>query len=327
VSTPVLFYNRRLFTEAGLDPDDPPSTLGEVMTASRKMVQAGVAAKGLVYDTGPEGGGTMVDQFSAQVGAESLTPDNGRRRPAASVAWRTGPAVEYVDWLAEMTDEGLAVSVGLNKRGTEDLEKARVPGAPIAMAFHTCGALGQTIDLLQATGNTDVDLDVAALPTLGSGLRAGQGSLPGGSALWLAAGKSEAETAAAWELASFLASPRIQARWAAATGYVPLSPRSAELAPLASRWQDHPEMREAYDVLADPAVTPADLGPLAGPLPEIHEVLAHAIEEEVLKNDVEASDALADAAADADQLLEAYNSSKPAPRLRGLSPRPLPSRR
>jgi sn-glycerol 3-phosphate transport system substrate-binding protein len=328
VSTPVLYYNRKLFTAARLDPDDPPSTLGELQMDAFKMVSAGVADYGLVFDTGPEsGGGSMVDQITAETGAVSLTPDNGRRRPAASVAWRTGPAAEYVEWLAKMTDEHLALSIGRNKDGTEDLLRAADPNSPIAMAFHTCGALGDVIDALPAIGGPDVDLGIAPLPTLGSGLEPGQGSLPGGSALWLASGKSEAETAAAWKLASFLASPEIQAEWTAATGYVPISPASARLEPLATRWREHREMRVAYDVLADQKeATPVELGPLAGPLPEIHEVLAHAVED-VTGEGIDPSAALAAAAADADRLLAAYNSSKPAPRLSGLTPRRLPSRR
>ncbi|HEV7761194.1 MAG TPA: extracellular solute-binding protein, partial [Acidimicrobiales bacterium] len=235
------------------------------------------------------------------------------------------PAAEYVEWLAKMQDEDLALSVERNKGGIEDLLRAANAGSPIAIAFHTCGALGQVIDMLP-TFAPDVDLGIAPLPTLGSGLEPGQGSLPGGSALWLAAGKSEAQTAAAWKLASFLASPEIQAQWTAATGHVPISPASARLEPLATRWREHREMRVAYNVLADQEATPAELGPLAGPLPEIHVVLADAVEE-VIEEGKEPSTALAEAAADADRLLAAYNSSKPAPRSSGLRPPPLASRR
>jgi sn-glycerol 3-phosphate transport system substrate-binding protein len=289
------------------------------------MVDADVAAHGLAFDTGPESGGAwMVEQFSAEAGELSLTPDNGRQRPAASVAWRTGPAVDYVEWLDGMHDDGLALSVGRNQSGIEDIQKAADPAAPIAMAFHTCGSLGQVIDFLESGDTPHVDLDVAPLPSPGSGLEPGHGSLPGGSALWLAAGKSEAETAAAWRLASFLAQPDIQAEWAAATGHVPLGPRSARLEPLASRWREHPEMRVAYDVLADHGTLPADLGPLAGPLGEIHELLADALHQ-VVEEDADPAVALREAAVDADRLLAAYNGSRPSPRLRpGSGPAPGP---
>jgi len=38
-SKPALFYNTRMFTEAGLDPNKPPTTFDELMTAARKLAK------------------------------------------------------------------------------------------------------------------------------------------------------------------------------------------------------------------------------------------------------------------------------------------------
>ena len=47
VSNPVLFYNRKAFEAAGLDPDAPPATLDEVMQASQTIVDQGAAEYGI----------------------------------------------------------------------------------------------------------------------------------------------------------------------------------------------------------------------------------------------------------------------------------------
>jgi sn-glycerol 3-phosphate transport system substrate-binding protein len=312
VSTPVLLYNRRVFTAAGLDPNRPPDTLGELRTDATKMVQSGAAAYGFVFDTGPESGASwMLEQLSARAGQVALAPDNGRSSPATSVTWQEGTALDNVVWLDKMVEGRWAVSVGRNPGGLDDLFKAADPNALIGMGFHTCGALGQVFDMLDAGLFPQVDLGVAPLPRPDDDLyaRQGHGSLPGGSALWLAAGKSEAETAAAWELAEYLASPLVQADWAAATGLVPISSSAARSPVLAARWEEHPEMRVAYTVLAAQGHTSAALGPRAGPLPEIHELEAEALD--LVTGGSDPAEALTVAADDADELLKAYAESRP----------------
>jgi sn-glycerol 3-phosphate transport system substrate-binding protein len=312
VSTPVLLYNRRVFTAAHLDPDRPPATLDDLRLDSLKIVQSHAGRAGFVFDSGPESGASWtLEQLPARGGEVALDPTNGRHGPATSVAWRDDAAFDQLDWLARMYQSRLAVSVGRNRSGLDDLLEASDPEALIGMSFHTCGALGQVFTLLDGGGFPQVDLGVAPLPRPDAGPRfdEGHGSLPGGSALWLAAGKSEAETAATWELAAYLASPRVQADWAAATGHVPISPTAAEQPVVAARWRRHPEMRVAYDVLADQGTTPAELGPRAGPLPEIHELEAQALDRVVEGSDP--AEALTAAADDADRLLEAYAASRP----------------
>ena len=43
-SGPVLFYNKKAFTAAGLDPEKPPTTLDEVRAAAEKLKANGVEA-------------------------------------------------------------------------------------------------------------------------------------------------------------------------------------------------------------------------------------------------------------------------------------------
>lgn len=323
VSTPLLFYNRALFAAAGLDPDDPPATLGEVRDAARALVAAGVAERGLVFDTSADACAQwLVEHLPARVGVPAVEPGNGRGpRPVARVGWRDGPAVDVLAWLQDMVDEGLAESVGRNTSGTDNFYRAVEAGSYVGMTFHTSTALPELLDILDTGFIRGVDLGVAPLPhpeTASASATAsagdpepepGAGGLPGGSALWLAAGKPEREAAATWALAAFLASPPVNARWAAATGYLPLGPTAAGQEPLRSAWAARPLLRVPYDLVAEYSTAPHRLSPLAGPLPEIHELLALATEDVVAGADPART--LAAAADDADRLLATYDASRP----------------
>lgn len=308
VSTPLLWYNRRAFERAGLDPDDPPATLDEVRAASERLVETGVTDTGLVLDTSSESAGTwVVEQWLAQAGRPSVRPANGRDRHAETVAWDDGAVTRWLAWLAAMVDEGLARSVGENSGRAENLFDSVRAGRPAGMTLHTSGALVGVLGLLPGMGLADFELGVAPLPGPGPGT----GSLPGGSALWLASGKPADEAAAAWQLAAYLASGPVNAEWAARTGYVPLSAAAPATGALQRAWADRPVLREAFDVLAAQGDDPEDLGPLAGPLAELHTMLATAVGQ-VVDEGGDPAEALADAADDADALLAAYNADAPA---------------
>lgn len=304
VSTPVFLYNRHVFEAGGLDPDDPPTTLAEMREVSEILVEAGVVRAGLVFDTGAESGASwFVEQWGAQLGELSLTQSNGRDGRPESVAWLDGSAVEHYRWIQEMHAAGLALSVGRNATGRQDLLEAIEPGELIAMTVHTCGSLGEVLDALV---NFPLDyLDLAVAPFVGPG----QGSVPGGSAFWITSGKPSVETAAAWQLASYLASAPVQAQWGT-TGYVPISQTATTLEPLRSRWAEQPELAIAYDELARHGTEPVDLPPSAGPLPEIHKLLATALDDVLAGADPAA--VLEVAADDARRLLAAYNTGAPS---------------
>lgn len=301
VSTPILLYNRQVFAAGGLDPDDPPTTLAEVREAAEHLVDAGAAKVGLMFDTGAESGGSwFVEQTVAQAGELSVLPANGREGPAESVAWLDGAAFDTISWLGEMVDDGLARSVGIDT--TRTLVDAGAPDTLAAMAIHTSGALSTVYSVLDQGLFPEVDLGVAPWPGPGGG------TLPGGNALWLSAGQPPAETQAAWQLAAYLASPAVDARWAAETGSVPITHEAAGLEPLASAWREHPGLRVGYDVLAAQGTSPAELGPSVGPGTELHKRLAKAVADVVAKG-VDPEEALAAAADDADRLLAAYAPS------------------
>src|SRR5690606_25070027 len=45
-STPILYYNKAIFTEAGLDPETPPTTWAEIEQFSQTILDSGAATCG-----------------------------------------------------------------------------------------------------------------------------------------------------------------------------------------------------------------------------------------------------------------------------------------
>src|SRR3546814_1110368 len=71
-SNPVLYYNKKDFTEAGLDPEAPPATLADIKTASQAIVDSGAASQGYAM----EQRAWYVEQLFATSGEQIVNENN-----------------------------------------------------------------------------------------------------------------------------------------------------------------------------------------------------------------------------------------------------------
>ena len=98
ISTPVLFYNKAMFEEAGLDPDRPPITLEELRDYSQQIVDSGAATYGIALDAGANSGGAwFLEQWFARAGLPYADNDNGRTARATQVLFDTPEGAELLD--------------------------------------------------------------------------------------------------------------------------------------------------------------------------------------------------------------------------------------
>lgn len=289
VSNPVLYYNKTLFAQAGLDPDDPPVTLEELREVSQALVDAGASASGIALDTGTDsGGGWFIEQWFAKAGELYSDNDNGRTAPSTRVLYDGPVGVELLTFVQEMITDGLAVNVGDNASGQDNFLKMADPAAPAAMTIGTSAALGTVTVVLDAgliQGITGDDLGVGPMP----GPQGLPGVLVGGASLYIVADKGDAKAAAAWEYIQFLVSPQSQSTWGALTGYVPINDEALSLEPLASKYTDDPRFKVAYDQLIASTDDPAASGPVLGPQREVRSVTARAVAEIFNGSDVAAA--------------------------------------
>ncbi|MBM7787403.1 ABC transporter substrate-binding protein [Tenggerimyces flavus] len=177
-----LVYNRKLFTQAGLDPDDPPDTWEEFRHAADQIAEK----------TGKIGYGALTTNNSGGWHLTAMTYANGGTmqdlvdgKPTAT--FNNAPTLEALKLLHDMrfVDDSM---------GTQQLRK----GEDASPAF-AAGEIGMWINAPQAYNSyitlfkgDPADFGAASLPQGG-----GDGTLAGGTVLMVTAKASDAERAAA----------------------------------------------------------------------------------------------------------------------------------
>ncbi len=299
-SNPVLYYDRALFTRAGLDPDKPPATLDELKADGQQIVQKHVAESGLALKADT----VAFEHWLAKSGHTIVDNDNGRSGRATKVTFDDGSGAQLFAWIDDMTTSKLAIST--SPSGVDHF--LAVANGRVAMTIDSSGALG-TIDSVLGSGQfKDVKLGVAPMP--GPDSPEG-GVLVGGAANYVVNKSSPAEQAAAYMFAKYLAEPQVQADWAAATGYVPVRTSSTKLAPLSTQWAKKPAYKVAYEQLLDGPENPATAGPVIGPYGATGAGVRGAITDaltRMLNENVSPADAIKDAATKANAAIADYNS-------------------
>ena len=307
VSNPVLYYNRAAFVKAGLDPDKPPLSLDELRADSQKLVDSGVVTYGLALDHSLDGGGGwFLEQWLAKANELYANNENGRAAPATNVLFAGPAGVDLMTFLQEMVQDGLAIDVGANTSLPDNLLKLVDPKEPAAMTIHTTAALGSVLNILKG-GDYPVkpeDVGIGPMP----GPTVNPGVLVGGASLWLPKGKSDAETAAAWDYVKYLVAPEQQSVWAAGTGYVPVRQSAVELAPIKDVYAADPRFKVGYDQVLAAADTPVEAGPVLGPQREVRILTSNAVEA-ILAGGADVTQTLAATARQSDLLIAQWTSS------------------
>jgi sn-glycerol 3-phosphate transport system substrate-binding protein len=299
VSNPVLYFNAKAFPAAGLDPNDPPSTLDEIKEASQKLKDAGVAKQAgfaLKMDA------WYLEQLLAKEGKPYVNNDNGRKGRATEVVFDGKAGQEIFTWFADMVDSGLAITNAAE--GPPVFDNLTAIGADNAtMTIDTSAALGSVKDLLESGQFPNVEIGVAPIP----GPEGKGGVLVGGAALYISNQSPKPKQAAAWEYLKFLNEPETQAEWAAATGYVPIRESSADVPVLQQRWAEIPGFKVAYDQLLTGVNNAATAGPVIGDYQGVRDSVVEALEA-MFAEGTKPKAALKSAAQSADEKIQDYNA-------------------
>ena len=213
-SGPVLYYNKKAFTAAGLDPNKPPKTLDDVRAAAEKLKANGVSAPlGLKTEPGylrALAGAREQDLREQQQRTEGPRHQDGLRR-------RDRPP-----------DLHLAVGHGEGRAG-----RPPTP-TPAPACSTTCSGSravrtrwrstpaprsARSARCSQAATYPNVELGVAPFPAPTSSAKGGV--IVSGGELFMVNKSSPAKQAAAWKFLKFLDQPDSLTTWAIGTGYLP----------------------------------------------------------------------------------------------------------
>ena len=277
-STVVMYWNKELFEEAGLDPEAPPESWDD-MVESGEQVMDGAGAQWGVQIPSTTWGVWMLEAMVIQNGTMLWDPDSG-----TDVSYDDPATVTALENWQDLQEEGLEPS-GTVDWGTLPDDFA---GGGTGIIWTTTGQLTNIRE------NADFDFGVAPLPA-----QEQPGSPTGGGNLYVMNGVSDEEQEAAVELTRFLSSPEIQADWTVESGYVAPLEEAWETEPLASYVEDFPEAMVAVEQLDD---AEPEFGVYNRQ--EAFDVMGNSIEEVMGGADVEST--LEEAQEQADDLLQEH---------------------
>lgn len=239
-STPVLYWNKDLFKEAGLDPDKGPVNWQEMVDFAKKLTKKDAA--GNVTQWGiqiPTDGNTswLFTGLTTSNGARLFTPD-GKKTNFADPK-----VVEALQYLIDLSKAHGVQPPGLTSWGTtpkDFLEKK------LAMMWTTTG------NLTNIKNNASFPFGVAMLPA-----KVSYGAPTGGGNFYIFKNIPPAKQEAAFKFVRFMTTPERAAEWSIATGYVATSQAAYDTPAMKAYLAGFPQAGVARDQLkfAVPEIT------------------------------------------------------------------------
>jgi sn-glycerol 3-phosphate transport system substrate-binding protein len=302
VDVVLLYYNKVALREVGLDPERPPRDLEEVRQYSEKLLKrdgsGNVTRSGLALDIA-----AWTERMLADHGDLLVDQSNGHDGRATKVLFDDETSRWFFQWWHDTVESGLVFNVGRNPTMAEGL--LAIASGRAAMTLSYSGALRSVIDVLEAgdPGAKGIEVGVGQMPGVpGSTGQTGAFSF----GLWIFSARPKEEQEAAWEFTKWLMEPEQQAEWFAGSGYLPGSRSAVDLPAAQDVLSRYPLFQVAFDLYLDAPATPATVGTIVGPYQKVREAIYRGVEE-MLSGVKDPDQALADAAANANQAIAEYN--------------------
>ncbi|SDG25255.1 sn-glycerol-3-phosphate ABC transporter substrate-binding protein UgpB [Pelagibacterium luteolum] len=227
-STPIMYYNKDVFEEAGLDPETPPATWAEMEAAMNQIVDSGAAPCGL---TTAWISWIHTENFSALHDLPYGTMENGFGGLGTEFVMNNEHLATHWDNLKRWQDEGI-----FRYGGPE--------GGPDAQPLFLAGECGlfmnSSAGRAAIVANADFEVGFAPLPYYDDVIDSPMNSIIGGATLWTLQGRPAEEYAGVAAFYDYLSSPEVQADWHQFTGYLPITNASYELGQEQGYYEENP---------------------------------------------------------------------------------------
>ena len=210
-STGVLYYNKELFKQVGLDPNKPPKTWDEMVAYGKKLVKRD--AQGNVTRWGVEIPSTTAP-FWLFGGMAIQNGTNLMNQMGTKTYFNDPKVVEALQWWVDMSQKDEIMPKGLIEWGTlrQDFLEQKT-----AMIWHSTG------NLASVKKAAKFKFGVALLPG-----KVRQGSPTGGGNFYIFKSTKGEKRDAAYKFVKWMSQPERAAEWSIKTGYVGTSPASYE---------------------------------------------------------------------------------------------------
>jgi sn-glycerol 3-phosphate transport system substrate-binding protein len=231
-STIVLYWNKELFKEAGLDPEKAPTTWQEQLDFAQKLTKRDGA--GNVSQWGvqiPSSGFPywLFQGLTTQAGAILANPEGTR------TFYNAPEVVEALQYWVDLAAKHKVHPPGIVEWGTtpRDFFERKV-----AMMWTTTG------NLTNVRSNAKFPFGVAMLPS-----HKRRGSPTGGGNFYISKRAAPAQQQAAFEFIKWITTPERAAQWSVDTGYVAVTPASYQTPAMQKYVGEFPQAAVARDQL------------------------------------------------------------------------------
>ena len=231
-STIVLYWNKELFKEAGLDPNKPPQDWNEMLAYAQKLTKRDAAGNVTQYGVQIPSTGFPYWLFQA------LTTENNAQlmNAAGNETYYDKPEViEALQYWVDLSRKHKVHPEGIVDWGTtpKDFFERKM-----AMMWTTTG------NLTNVKNNAKFDFGVAMLPSAKR-----RGSPTGGGNFYLFKQSKPEQQAAAIKFVKWITAPQRAAQWGIDTGYVATRPDAWETPAMKKYVAEFPAAAVARDQL------------------------------------------------------------------------------
>ncbi len=297
-SNPILYYNKTMFKEAGLDPNRPPRTFEDILAMGKKFLKKD--DKGNIIQTAITWPmhAWFFEQFMANQNAPLVDNGNGRLARATKAIFNSPAGLRIFKWWKELTNEGLMLNT---KKEDWDEANQYFLSKKVAMLITSTSDVTFMEEQAKKQG---FELGTFFLPRPKDAETGGV--VIGGATLWMSKDHPKKEIDAAWTFVKWMASEKPQITWHTKTGYFPVRKDAVLTLMSNGYYQSHPNHLTALLQLLMSKQTFATNGAVIGPFPKIRDIIESAIEK-MLAGDMSCEEALAWAEKQATKAIQEYN--------------------
>lgn len=257
-SNAIMYYNRSKFEEAGLDPDDPPTTVQEVREASEVLVNdAGVVDYGITWPNHV----WFPEHFFSLDGQTLVDAENGHAGDPTTINMDTQTGRDMFEWWRGMTQDGLWSNPGIEAWGEAT---STFITQTSAMLITSTAFVESAISEAEAEG---FEVDNAPHPSL---REKRVGPVIGGASFFAPAGLPDDRREDLGEFLAFFGSVDSQKAWHKGTGYYPTRETGVEELEAEGWYDEFPMYATALEQLRNAdAGHPATSRMLVGPARQV----------------------------------------------------------
>ncbi|OKO80657.1 glycerol-3-phosphate ABC transporter substrate-binding protein [Bradyrhizobium sp. NAS80.1] len=261
-STPILYYNKTMFRDAGLDPEQPPKTWPELGAAAKRLREHGAVCG--FTTSWPSW--IHVENLSAFHNLQLATRANGFAGLDAELTINNPVVVKHIAQLAEWQKTKVFDYSGRGQSAEPRFQNGE------------CGIfIGSSATRADIKANSKFEIGYGMMPYWPDVKGAPQNSIIGGATLWVLRDRPREEYKGVARFFAYLSQPGVQAAWHQNTGYLPVTRAAFELTRAQGFYERNPGSEISFEEITLHAPTANSKGVRLGSF----NLIRGAIEEEL----------------------------------------------